>query len=62
MKHILKSEFLIILLFPAFTFGVTMDDLVETDGLHYKKFADVTFTEKITGKTRGSFEDSKKVK
>ena len=32
-----------------------MDDLVITDGLHYKKFTDVPFTGKVTGETQGSF-------
>jgi hypothetical protein len=32
-----------------------MDDLVERDGIHYKKFSDAPFTGKITGHTQGSF-------
>lgn len=34
-----------------------MDDLVERDGIHYKKFSDVPFTgevEGVSGKTKGS--------
>ena len=37
-----------------------MDDLVERDGLHYKKFTDVPFTGKVTGKTQELFKDDKK--
>ena len=37
--------------------GETMDDLVERDGLTYKKFSDVPFTGKVTGNTQGSFKD-----
>ncbi len=51
MKHILTSMVLMVLLFPALALGETMDDLVERDGLYYKKFTDVPFTGNITGKT-----------
>ena len=37
-----------------------MDDLVERDGLYYKKFTDVPFTGKITGKTQGLFKNGRK--
>ena len=37
-----------------------MKDLVITDGLHYKKFTDVPFTGKVTGKEQGSFKNGKK--
>ena len=61
MKHILTSVFLIVLLFPALALGeeVKYEDLVETDGLHYKKFTDVPFTGNVTGKHQGSFKDGK---
>ena len=36
---------------------VTMDDLVKTDGLFYKKFTDVPFTGKTTGQTQGTYKD-----
>ncbi len=60
MRHILTSVVLLVLLFPALAFGETMDDLVETNGLFYKKFTDVPFTGKITGKVQGSFRNGKK--
>jgi len=60
MRHILTSVVLLVLLFPALAFGETMDDLVEREGLHYKKFTDVPFTGKTTGKIQGSFRNGKK--
>ena len=36
------------------------DDLVEQDGLFYKKFTDVPFTGKITWKEQGELKDGKK--
>ena len=64
MKHILASLVLMVLLLPALALGETMDDLVERDGIHYKKFTEVPFTGKITGKVtgveQGSFKDGKK--
>ena len=38
----------------------TMKDLVKRDGLWFKKFTEVPFTGKITGKTQGSFKNGKK--
>ena len=38
MKRILASLVLAVLLLPALALGETMDDLVEQDGLYYKKF------------------------
>ena len=37
-----------------------MDDLVKTDGLTYKKFTEVPFTGKTTGKYQGSFRNGKR--
>jgi hypothetical protein len=48
MKHILAPIVLLTFLFPSLAFGVTMDDLVKRDGIHYKKFSDVPFTGKTT--------------
>ena len=39
---------------------VTVDDLVERDGPFYKKFTDVPFSGKVTGREQGSFKDGKK--
>jgi len=59
MRHILTSVFLIVLLFPALALGETKDDLVYREGLYYKKFSEVPFTGKTTGKTQGSFRKGK---
>ena len=63
MRHSLASVFLIVLLFPALALGieVRLKDLVITNGLYFKKFANVPFTGKVTGKKRGSFKDGKRV-
>jgi hypothetical protein len=45
---------------PALALGETMDDLVITDGLHYKKFTDVPFNGKVTGQYQGRIKDGKK--
>ena len=55
MRYILTSVVFVILLFPALGLGETMDDLVEREGIHYKKFSYVPFTGKVTGKKQGSF-------
>ena len=34
-----------------------MDDLVERDGIHYKKFSDVPFTGEVKGKYQGRFKN-----
>ena len=59
MKRILAPILLLTLLFPALAFGVTVDDLVERGGLYYKKFSEVPFTGKVTGREQGAFENGK---
>ena len=60
MKQFLAPILLLILLFLTFATGETMDDLVERDGIHYKKFSDTPFTGKITGHTQGSFKSGRR--
>jgi hypothetical protein len=60
MKRILAPILLLTLLFPSLALGETMDDLVVREGLHYKKFTDVPFTGKVTGKTQGTFKNGRK--
>ena len=51
----------LIFLSPNMVMSETMKDLVERDGLYYKKFSDVSFTGKLTGKKyRGTFKNGKK--
>jgi hypothetical protein len=38
----------------------TWDDLVDRDGLTYKKFSDVPFTGKLTGEFQGAYKNGKK--
>ena len=44
------------------SFGWSLDykDLIERDGVHYKKFSDVPFTGKIEGKEQGLIKNGKK--
>ncbi len=60
MKQFLAPILLLTLLFPALAFGVTWSDLVEREGIFYKKFSDVPFTGKTTGEIQGSFRNGKK--
>jgi hypothetical protein len=59
MKQFLAPILLLTLLFPIFVIGETMDDLVERDWIWYKKFSDVPFTGKITGRPQGSLKNGK---
>ena len=60
MKILLKFLTCLFILSPNMVMSETMKDLVERNGLHYKKFSDVPFSGKITGRTRGSFKNGKK--
>ena len=60
MRRILTSVVLLVLLFPALASGETLDDLVEREGLHYKKYTDVPFTGKITGNAQGTVKHGKR--
>ncbi len=60
MKRFLAPILLLTLLFPTFAIGETMDDLVERDGIHYKKFSDTPFTGKVTAQTQGSLKNGKR--
>ena len=59
LTSIILILFLSLLSSPSWSENLTIDDLVERDGLFYKKFTDVPFTGKITGKEQGSFKDGK---
>ena len=62
MKHILTSVVFVVLLFPALALGeeVTFADLVERDGLYYKKFTEVPFTGEVTGRGLGQIKNGNK--
>jgi antitoxin component YwqK of YwqJK toxin-antitoxin module len=50
----------LIFLSPNVVMSDTINDLVERDGLMYKKFTEVPFTGKITSIEQGSFKNGKK--
>ena len=50
----------LLILSPTVVMSETLNDLVVRDGLVYKKFSDVPFTGKTTGKTQGTFKNGKK--
>jgi len=52
--------FSVMFLSPNVVLSETMEDLVEREGLTYKKFTDVPFTGKITGNRQGSFKNGEK--
>ena len=47
----------LLFLSPNVVLSETMDDLVVRDLIYYKKFSDVPFSGKITGKSQGSFKN-----
>jgi hypothetical protein len=63
MRQILASMVLVVLLFPALAMGgeVKLKDLVITSGLYFKKFTEVPFTGKVTGKEQGRLKNGKRV-
>ena len=62
MKRFLAPILLVVLLFPSLALGETVkwDDLVEREGVYYKKFTDVPFTGKVTGQYQGKIRNGKK--
>ena len=54
---------LVVLLLPALAMGgeVKLKDLVITNGLYFKKFTEVPFTGKVTGKEQGRLKNGKRV-
>ena len=64
MNRILAPILLLVFLFPALASGEEVvdyyDDLVQREGIFYKKFTDVPFTGKTTGLTQGTFKNGKR--
>ena len=58
MKTLITILFLSLLSSPSWS--ETFDDLVERDGLYYKKFSEVPFSGKITGLDNGLIKNGKK--
>ena len=60
MKNLLITFFTVLFcLTSSVGWSLEYKDLVKRDGVYYKKFTDVPFTGKITGKTTGSFKNGK---
>jgi antitoxin component YwqK of YwqJK toxin-antitoxin module len=60
IKTLLYLLFITLLSSPSWSEGLSMDDLVERNGLYYKKFTDVPFTGEISGLETGSFKKGEK--
>jgi len=58
MKTLITILFLSLLSSPGWS--ETFDDLVERDGVYYKKFSEVPFSGKITGLVTGNFKNGKR--
>ena len=58
MKILLTILFLSLLSSPSWS--VSYDDLVQRDGVYYKKFSDVPFSGKVTGLRNGSIKNGKR--
>jgi antitoxin component YwqK of YwqJK toxin-antitoxin module len=59
MKKLSIIPFILMSLVALPSWGETMDDLVQRDGIYYKKFSDVPFTGEIKGLDRGKLKDGK---
>lgn len=59
MKTLLTLPLLLLSLMSFPSWGETIDNLVERDGIHYKKFSDIPFTGKVSGKLSGSYKNGK---
>ena len=55
LTTLLTILFISLLSSPSWSETVSWDDLVERDELYYKKFTDVPFTGKVSGKTNSIF-------
>ena len=60
IKTLVTILFVSLLSSPSWSEGISFDDLVERDGLIYKKFTDVPFTGEVDeGLMQGSFKNGK---
>ena len=58
IKTLLTILFISLLSSPSWS--MTLDDLVEREGLYYEKFTDVPFSGEVTGKEQGSFRNGER--
>jgi len=59
MKKLLLLPILLLSLISTSCWGVSRLDLVEREGLYYKKHTDIPFTGEVTGVWKGRFENGK---
>ena len=59
MKYLLSLLLLSVLSLPSVVLGVDFDELVKRDGLYYKKFTNVPFTGKTSGREQRTYKDGK---
>jgi hypothetical protein len=59
VKSLLSLLLLSILSIPSAVLGVDFDELVKRDGLSYKKFTNVPFTGKTSGRGQITLKDGK---
>ena len=60
MKKLFLLPILLLSLISTPCLSETMSDLVERDGLYYKKFTETPFTGEITGGVQGNYKNGKK--
>ena len=60
MKNLFITPLVLLCLVSFPSWGLTLDDLVQRNGLYYKKFTSVPFNGEIEGQFQGSFKDGKK--
>ena len=53
--------FITLLFSPSWSDTLTIDDLVERDGLFYKKFTNTPFTGEVSGIQSGDFKNGKRI-
>jgi hypothetical protein len=59
MKTLFLLTILLLSLISTSCWGVDWDDLVEREGLYYKKFTETPFTGEVTGRENGTIKNGK---
>ena len=59
MKTLLTLLTCLFILSPNVVLSETIEDLVQREGIYYKKFSDVPFTGKTTGETQETYRNGK---
>jgi len=59
MKSLLTLLTCLFILSPNVVLSETIEDLVQREGIYYKKFSDVPFTGKTTGEIQGTYRNGK---